>query len=75
MPPITTVIRENYTRNITTPDPAIADGSLVNGSGNGFISWNWKYLLWSSRIFVAKPTNPKRKTTSLCKGQIPDLEA
>jgi hypothetical protein len=69
---------KNYTRSIATPDPAIADGSLVNGSGNGFIGVGTGNIYYGQvGYLIAKPTNPstKGRLQVYAAGQIADLEA
>jgi hypothetical protein len=69
---------KNYTRSISTPDPAIVDGSLVNGSGNGFIGVGTGNIYYGQvgYLFV-KPTNPatKGRLQVYAAGQIADLDA
>lgn len=69
---------KNYTRTIATPNPAVADGSLVNGSGNGFIGVGTGNIYYGQVGYLfAKPTNPttKGRIQVYAAGQIADLEA
>jgi hypothetical protein len=53
---------KNYTRSISTPDPAVVDSSLLNGSGNGFIGVGTGNIYYGQvgYLFV-KPINPATK--------------
>jgi len=69
---------KNYTRVIATPNPAVADGSLVNGSGNGFIGVGTGNNYYGQVGYLfAKPSNPaiKGRIQAYAAGQIADLEA
>ncbi|SEA50485.1 Phosphate-selective porin O and P [Flavobacterium gillisiae] len=69
---------KNYTRSIATPDPAIVDGSLLNGSGNGFIGVGTGNIYYGQIGYLfAKPANPstKGRLQVYAAGQIADLEA
>lgn len=69
---------KNYTRSISTPDPAIVDVSLLNGSGNGFIGVGTGNIYYGQVGYLfAKPTNAvtKGRIQAYAAGQIADLEA
>jgi hypothetical protein len=69
---------KNYTRSIATPNPAVADGSLINGSGNGFIGVGTGNIYYGQVGYLfSKPTNPnvKGRVQAYAAGQIADLEA
>jgi hypothetical protein len=64
---------KNYTRSISTPDPAVVDSSLLNGSGNGFIGVGTGNIYYGQvgYLFV-KPINPAtRKTASVQRDKLP----
>lgn len=68
----------NYIRNIAIPNPSIVDGSLLNGSGNGFIGVGTGNIYYSQAGYLfGKSSNPKTKgkTQIYAAGQIADLEA
>lgn len=53
---------KNYTRSIATPNPAIVDGALLNGSGNGFIGVGTGNIYYSQLGYLfKKPTNQSTK--------------
>ncbi len=69
---------KNYTRSIATPDPAIVDTSLLNGSGNGFIGVGTGNIYYGQVGYLfAKPKNTatKGRLQVYAAGQIADLEA
>ena len=69
---------KNYIRNIATPNPAVTDGSLINGSGNGFIGVGTGNIYYGQVGYLfTKPTNPniKGRVQAYAAGQIADLEA
>lgn len=69
---------KNYTRSIATPNPAIVDGALLNGSGNGFIGVGTGNIYYSQLGYLfKKPTNQstKGRIQVYAAGQIADLEA
>lgn len=69
---------QNYTRTIAVPNPAIADGSLLNGSGNGFIAVGTGNIYYGQVGYLfTKPTNQgtKGRIQVYAAGQIADLEA
>ncbi|MBC5839360.1 porin family protein [Flavobacterium muglaense] len=69
---------KNYTRSIATPDPAIVDTSLLNGSGNGFIGVGTGNIYYGQVGYLfAKPKNAatKGRLQVYAAGQIADLEA
>lgn len=69
---------KNYIRSISTPNPAVADGSLINGSGNGFIGVGTGNIYYSQVGYLfakAKDANVKGRIQAYAAGQIADLEA
>ncbi|MEZ7497908.1 porin [Flavobacterium sp. Arc3] len=69
---------KNYIRSITTPNPAIADASLINGSGNGFIAVGTGNIYYGQIGYLfAKPKDAavKGRIQAYAAGQIADLEA
>lgn len=69
---------KNYIKSIATPNPAIADGSLINGSGNGFIGVGTGNIYYAQAGYLfakSKEATTKGKTQVYAAGQIADLEA
>lgn len=69
---------KNYIRSIATPNPAITDASLINGSGNGFIGVGTGNIYYAQAGYLfakSEDATTKGKTQVYAAGQVADLEA
>ena len=67
----------NYIRSIATPNPAIADGTLINGSGNGFIGVGTGSIYYAQLGYLlpkSANTTAKGRLQAYVASQIADLE-
>ncbi|MDG1870957.1 MAG: hypothetical protein P8I78_03215, partial [Flavobacterium sp.] len=67
----------NYIRSIATPNPAIADGTLINGSGNGFIGVGTGSIYYAQLGYLLPKganTASKGRLQAYVASQIADLE-